>query len=166
MDSAPSFVLSFQVCHTCDFRSWYFFSYTAAKAASQAHQASLAELQRQLQEASHRDSELMQLREAMERVVAEKERYKVFVKLSEELHLFFSYLHWTRLAGGSACFSFTIHSHARRWRFCIPSHHTNCNVNCSNATWSWMTNDPNLCSHYLCLFASLKQQMSLLQTIM
>jgi hypothetical protein len=53
------------------------FSYVAAKAACQAHQASLAELQRQLQGASLRDSELIQLREALERVVAEKERYKV-----------------------------------------------------------------------------------------
>ena len=49
----------------------------AAKDACQTHQASVAELQRQLHEASHRDSELMQLREAMERIVAEKERYKV-----------------------------------------------------------------------------------------
>jgi len=53
------------------------FSYMAAKDACQSHQASVAELQRQLHEASHRDSELMQLREAMERIVAEKERYKV-----------------------------------------------------------------------------------------
>ena len=52
--------------------------YTAAKAASEQQQASLAELQQQKQQAlSQRDFELAEVREAMQRAVAEKERYKV-----------------------------------------------------------------------------------------
>jgi hypothetical protein len=54
------------------------FSYVASKSACDAHRATLEELQRQLHVASQHDStELIQLREAMQRLNAEKERYKV-----------------------------------------------------------------------------------------
>lgn len=53
-------------------------SYIASKSACEAHRATLEELQRQLQAASQHDSsELAHMREAMQRMIAEKERYKV-----------------------------------------------------------------------------------------
>ena len=57
--------------------------YTAANAACEQQQASLAELQQQKQQVlSLRDAELAEAREAMQRAVAEKERYKVAPKLT------------------------------------------------------------------------------------
>jgi hypothetical protein len=53
------------------------FSYIKTKDACQTHEASIAELKLQLIAASQHKTELAQLRDAMQRVNAEKERYKV-----------------------------------------------------------------------------------------
>jgi hypothetical protein len=60
----------------------------ATKAACQTQSSDIEELQRQIDMASQCDSEVMQLREAMQRVVAEKERYKV----ASNCGIHFSYL--------------------------------------------------------------------------
>jgi hypothetical protein len=95
------------------------FSYTKTKDACQTHEASIAELKLQLIAASQHKTELAQLRDAMQRVNAEKERYKV--KNSNPQKRCLDSLLF-RL-GGCARSCFSVHTYARRWRFCIPSHH-------------------------------------------
>ena len=53
------------------------FSYIKTKDACQTHEASIAELKLQLTVASQQNAELAQLRDTLQRVTAEKERYKV-----------------------------------------------------------------------------------------
>ena len=69
-------------------------SYIASKSACEAHRATLEELQRQLQAASQHDSsELAHMREAMQRMIAEKERYKVaYCKLQDVRACFLTFV--------------------------------------------------------------------------
>lgn len=95
------------------------FSYIKTKDACQTHEASIAELKLQLIAASQHKTELAQLRDAMQRVNAEKERYKV--KYSNTQKRCLNSLLF--LLGGCARSCFSVHTYARRRRFCIPSHH-------------------------------------------
>jgi membrane-anchored protein YejM (alkaline phosphatase superfamily) len=84
-----------------------FASYISTKSACEKHQSSLAELQRQLQSTSQYESEVANLREAIQRVVAEKERYKVRLGAA---FVFTVVMHGS---GCCTCFGFALHAHAR-----------------------------------------------------